>query len=203
MEENAKSSLLFLEALALLPHGQEILRHIKNEQDNFECKSFLEIITKNPLLFVKIQTIRPFRFLVIRYDKSKHCKLLYDGRHLKHLSKAMPLVIWRFDSNGQLLEKNCDSSNLKSLDRLYYKRLPTPQPLWQLLQLTENVPDPNGFEETLDFLTARGLEKDVKIDFILAPGIGHKIYNWHNPVAPKKTVAVVWPQFGLKFGCNF
>ena len=201
MEENAKSSLLFLEALALLPHGQEILRHIKNEQDNFECKSFLEIITKNPLLFVKIQTIRPFRFLVIRYDKSKHCKLLYDGRHLKHLSEAMPLVIWRFDSNGQLMEKNCDSSNLKSLDRLYYKRLPTPQPLWQLLQLTENVPDPNGFEETLDFLTARGLEKDVKIDFILAPGIGHKIYNWHNPVAPKKTVAVFTNRhFLLSFG---
>jgi len=146
MEENAKSSLLFLEALALLPHGQEILRHIKNEQDNFECKSFLEIITKNPLLFVKIQTIRPFRFLVIRYDKSKHCKLLYDGRHLKHLS-------------------------------------------------------PNGFEETLDFLTARGLEKDVKIDFILAPGIGHKIYNWHNPVAPKKTVAVFTNRhFLLSFG---
>ena len=54
MEENAKSSLLFLEALAVLPHGHEILQHIKNEQDNFECKSFLEIITKNPLLFLKI-----------------------------------------------------------------------------------------------------------------------------------------------------
>jgi len=190
MEENARSSLLFVDAIRLLPFGDQILQHIKNEVNNIECESFLEIIKKNPLLCVKMQTFRYFRFLVIQYDKSKHWKLIYDGRHLKHLTDTMQLVIWRFDKNGQLMENRCDSNTLKSLHSQNFKRFPTPVPLWQLLELPENVPDPNGFEETVEFLTSRNLQNDVRVDFILAPGYGHKLYNWHQPVAPKKTIAV-------------
>jgi len=57
MEENARLPLLFVDAIRLLPFGDQILQHIKSEVKNIECKSFLEIITKNPMLFVKIQTI--------------------------------------------------------------------------------------------------------------------------------------------------
>ena len=190
MDRNATSSLPFLEAIRILPDGDEILKHIKYEVNNIECTSFLEIIKKNPMLFVKIQNFRHFRFLVIQYDKIKSWKLIYDGRHLKHLTETMPLVIWRFDNEGQLMENRCDQSALKSLGRKNFQRLPTARPLWQLLDLPENVPDPNGFEETLAFLTSRNLQKDVRVDFILAPGYGHKVYNWHQPVAAKKTVAV-------------
>jgi hypothetical protein len=46
MDRNATSSLPFLEAIRILPDGDEILKHIKYEVNNIECTSFLEIIKK-------------------------------------------------------------------------------------------------------------------------------------------------------------
>ena len=201
MGEKVKSSLLCLEAIRLLPYGDDILQQLE-DKDKLEHQSFISVLKRNPLLFVKIQTFRYFRFLVIQRDKSRHWNLRYDGRHLKHLNESMPLEVWLLDQDGTLMEKRHDSTHLPPLHSKNFRQLPQAVPLWQLLELPEAVPDPTSFQDTVEFLMTHHQQKDVEVNYILAPGYGHKLHNWNNCGAPKKNRWSLYQQTFFFVFCN-
>ena len=190
MEKKVKSSFLCLDALRLLPKGEDIIQYLVEEKHIIESKSFVEVLKTNPLLFVKIQTFLYFRFFVLQYDKGKHWMLRYDGRHLKHLDKSMHLEIWLLDENGCLIEKRHDGDIYPRLHSFNYRQIPEAIPLWQLLELQEPYPDPTCFQETIEFLMTHDKENVVEVNFLLAPGRGHKLHTWNSCQAPEKTVGV-------------
>ena len=190
MEKKANSSLLFLDALRLLPRGEDIIKHLMEEKHIFESETFVHVLKTNPLLFVKIQNFIYFRFFVLQRTKSYCWMLRYDGRHLKHLNESMPLEIWLLDENGSLIEKKHDGDHCPRLHSKNYRQIPKAIPLWQLLELPQAHPDPTCFQETVEFLMTHDKQHVVEVNFLLAPGYGHKLYNWNSCQLPKITVGV-------------
>ena len=190
MEEKPKLSFLCLDALRLLPRGEEMIGQLKEEKCSIEHHTFLHVLKTNPLLFVKIQSLFYFRFFVLQRDKSRHWNLKYDGRHLKHLDESMPLEIWFLDDHGLLLEKKHSFNEIPRLHSQNYRQMSKAIPLWQLLGLPEAYPDPISFTETVEFLMNHDMQNDVDVNFILAPGYGHRMHNWNTCQAPKKSIAV-------------
>jgi len=189
MGKKVKSFLLCLDALRLLPRGLEIIGMFEEEIKTFQNESFLSILRKNPLFFVKIQTFVYFRFLVIQINKSRHWILRYDGRHLRHLDENVPLEVWLLDECGNLMERKFDERCLPRLHNNNYRHISKPTPLWQLLDLSESQNDPTTFEETMEFLATND-KMDVNVNFILAPGYGHKLHSWHSGKYCSKSINV-------------
>ena len=190
MDEKAKLSFRCLDALQLLPRGEEIVKTLEEEMKCIQGQSFIHVLNRKPLLFVKIQTLHHFRFLVLQRNKSRHWMLKYDGRHLKQFNDSTPLEIWLLDEHGHLMEKKQSMTDMPRLHSRNYRNIPKAVPLWTLLNLPEPEPDPTSYDETVEFLMTHNQHDLVNVSFILAPGYGFKMYNWNCVEKHQKNVGV-------------
>ena len=140
--------------------------------EKIATKTFLKFLTSYAAELMDVKHLMKFQFMVIQKQKSRHNVLWFDGRYFIDTDKNLPLICWILDTNGNLLEQKNRLEELPKLDnRIYKNRLPE-KPLWQLLNLPQEEPNPTTYEETVEFVYKHKKENFVSIFFCYQPRRG-------------------------------
>jgi len=195
-----QSPLLCLNAIQLLPMGSHLLHLLGDDKDIIKDKTLIQVLKSDALFFANLQTLVPFRLLIIQKMKNMRWILRYDGRHLVHLNETSPFHVWLLNAEGDIQEICYEGDKLPPLHANNFQHVPKSVPLWQLLGLEESKPDPINFNETMDFLVKYQKEDSIHVDFLLAPGCGRKLHVWNKcNNATNRIVAFTTKSYGIAF----
>lgn len=168
---DATLPFLCRDAFKLLPDGLTLLKNMYNPE-KIANKTFLKFLEYYAAELMDVKHLMKFQFVVIQKQKKWHNVLWFDGRHFIDTDKNLPLLCWILDTNGNLLEQKNNLRELPKLDnQIYRNRLPE-KPLWQLLNLPQEEPNPTNYEETIEFVKKHQKENLVSIYFCYQPKTG-------------------------------
>jgi len=202
MAINHAEPFLYLDAIKHLPHGLNILKHVK-DKERLEQLSFLSVLKDEPCQLVDLQHYMSCRLLVIQQMKGRHWVLRFDGRFLKNVDHSLPLQIWLFDMHGNLIDKRNSIESCPMLRVHNNKSNSKQKPLWQLLGLHKSVEDPTNYEEAITFLTKE--EKLDEVSLFLCYSSGHRAHGqfWNLRSVDGITIDVFTTKnYSLGFRCH-
>ena len=151
----------FRDAIEKLPYKEKLYKILEEyEIDNLNI-SFTKALFNHWSMFYNFQKIGKFKFVVVKKDKKLNYNLLYDGRFLKDINDLWPLKVWYLNSKKNFFVER------KSLPKLHNLPIQS-DPLWKLLKLTVEKPDPQNYTELIAFFENQTFLNDIKFSFLLS-----------------------------------
>ena len=168
MIKETKPPFLCRDAFKLLPDGPNLLNNMYNPE-KLANTTFLKFLDNNADEFLDVKKLIKFRLVVLQKQKNWNYVLWFDGRHFLEVDNNLPLICWILDDNGNLLEQKFDIRDLPKLHNQMYRHHQPEEPLWQLMGLSQEEPNPTNYEETVEFVKKHNKEDYVSIFFSYQP----------------------------------
>ena len=162
-------------AILQLPLNKKIEKYFLDHGLDLDMP-FIQFIKKYIIDLRIIQKMAKIKLILIKKNKNRLYSLLFDGRHLHYVQDKWKLKILILNKHGSFLNKYNKLHRVPKLRNT--ENLKNKQPLWQLLNLTEKVQDPQTRPDAINFLKYYKKE-NVIIQFLYKPQ-GYYDY-WHQP----------------------
>jgi len=185
--EDTENTLPFLckDAILRLPNKKKILNYFHTHELNINM-IFIDFINKHTLDLVQVQKIAKIQFAIIKRNKHNLHSIIYDGRFFKFIQNHWKFQCWILNANNQFLKCCRKISRLPKIrQQKIYK---SQKPLWKLLNLNREIPDPQSRQETIDFLHKYNKANNVLLSFFYKYPQYSDI--WHEPYIVKDFISI-------------
>jgi hypothetical protein len=150
--------LLCREAFKIIKLNREAKKYLAPINET----KFIHLLKEDGITSGNIFAIECKLVVVVKKPKSQSI-LLFDSRHFPSVSTKQHLTCLVLDSEGRLLKQTKSVVSLPRLGTQNYKYCNPRRPLWKLLNLNEQEPDPKNRKEALALLAKHGLMDQVNI----------------------------------------
>jgi len=171
---------------------------LAKEFANVADQPFEEWLHKNTCSALDLNSILQVRLMVVSSIKNvQGLRLIYDGRFHNTFSEDFSsFCVIILDWKGRFVRKMNDIGNLTPLRKKKDQKKHIAQPLWQLLNLTEEKPDPQLPEDLMRYLDSVNWKEPTRVHAYFVyykvnktPYYGFK-FTWGDPFKAKKRIVL-------------
>lgn len=157
-------------AISKLPFNKFIATYCNKHKMNVDMP-FLQFCKEHASSLKEIQQRARIRWIIVKKysntQKTKLYSLIYDGRFFNFVEDHWKFQMWILNVDGQLLQKlkkQHRNFKLRPLNKVVDQK-----PLWQLLSLDQEMPDPQSPAQLQSFLRRCNRNHNVLVEFNYKP----------------------------------
>jgi len=193
-DTDSTQPLLCKNAILKLPYNKKITEYFMENNIDFNVP-FVKFLKDEAYEMKHVQKIARIKLIILKKIQKNFYSLIYDGRFFDFVHESYKTRIWVLNSKGHFLKQ---IKKLRSTLKLRpNKKEKNCRPLWQLLDLNKEKPDPQTPQELKKFLLECNKTHQIIVNFIFKPF--HYIDLWSEPPSYKNVPTIVEAFTNSKF----